>query len=369
MHLTVSQLTSRRMNIFKKPAVLSSNGKNLSNRTTHKEDKPMVLSVTPQQQREKFDELNELESNRIIEGLNDIDSIWTLLAAMKKSNKSRNRYSNVSPYDASRVILPVTDANAFSDYINASYMKLHCGEGTLSLRNDYIACQGPLPNTRNHFWAMCFHQSELQGNDTVIIAMVTPLIEQGMTKCDKYWPEQGETWDFTNINTQDGIIYRDLTITSISETPDPHQDYLLTELELTSGSKTKKVYHFYYYKWSDARVPPSTKPLANLSKHILEVKQMEPESNQPVPIVHCSAGVGRSGTFMVYDHLFKNKELFRELLDRKLRHKDLIYKTVSQLRAKRMMMVQTVYQYQFLYDVAKAIYEGNDDSEVVNSQK
>ncbi|KAI5964417.1 PTP1 [Candida theae] len=352
------------MNVFKKPNIrlnnksTTTNGDNShkSKRSRDDGDLPTLLTITPQQQRDKFDELNEVEANRIVEGLNNpTESIWSLTAAISRRNKDRNRYSNVMPWNETRVKLPVKNEATYSDYINASYIKLQIKGETLI--NRYIACQGPLETTRNHFWSMCFNESEKQGNDVVIIAMVTPLIEQGMTKCDKYWPELGDSWSFNRNNLEDGIALEDLTVKNVNETYDPNEDYLLTEFELKSGIKTKKVYHFYYYRWADAKVPPSTAPLANLSRHIDEIKQATTESleNQPVPIIHCSAGVGRSGTFMVYDHLFRHRDKFRAILDTN-RAKDLVYKAVFQLRTQRMMMVQTVYQYQFLYDVAKEAY-------------
>ncbi|KAI5962651.1 PTP1 [Candida pseudojiufengensis] len=345
------------MNIFKKP-LIHTNGSSSSqgvsgSKSPTSQSLPLLLTISPQEIRNKFDELNEVESNRIIEGLNNpTTSHWALTAAISKQNKSRNRYTNVTPWNESRVKLPVKQ-DSYSNYINASYVNL----STNDLKNSYIACQGPLDTTTNHFWSMSFEESEKQGNDIIIIVMVTPLIEQGMVKCDKYWPDLGEKWDFGRKNLEDGIVYDDLTIENINETYDQNEDYLVTEFLLKSGSKEKKVYHFYYYKWADAKVPPSSIPLQNLSNHIKETKQLS--QNAPVPIVHCSAGVGRSGTFMVYDHLFQDKNKFKEILnDHKT--KDFIYKTVYQLRTQRMMMVQTVHQFQFLYGLGKDIYNEDD---------
>ncbi|CAK9437433.1 uncharacterized protein LODBEIA_P18110 [Lodderomyces beijingensis] len=360
------------MNIFKKIKPMP-NGSKLSATTTTSSpiaNTPTVLTVTAEQQKDKFNELNEIESNRIIEGLNDVDSIWTVRAALDKKNKARNRYANVSPYDRARVKIPVVDDATYSDYINASYMRLETNRG--SIANDYIACQGPLPATRNHFWSMCFSESEKQGNDVIIVVMVTPLIEQGMVKCDRYWPAAGESWDFSQKNKEEGIVYGEMEIANVQETVDADDDYLLTQLELKAGEKTKKVYHFYYYKWADAKVPPSFKPLAKISNHVAQVKSYSGSGSPPVPVVHCSAGVGRSGTFMIYDHLFRDRETFKELLDSAaaVSNKDVIYKAVASLRSRRMMMVQTVYQFQFLYEVARTFYEErSEDEEFCNSHK
>ncbi|KAG7660988.1 uncharacterized protein J8A68_005508 [[Candida] subhashii] len=129
---------------------------------------PMFLQQSNNMtQREKFNELNELEADRIHDGLeNPQDSDWSLTEAMKRINRNRNRYSNVFPWDQTRVKLPVKDTEIHSDYINASRVRLglHVDDKEIEEQIDdnsiqYIACQGPLPNTTNHFWSMCFNLS------------------------------------------------------------------------------------------------------------------------------------------------------------------------------------------------------------------
>ncbi|EGW33905.1 uncharacterized protein SPAPADRAFT_54170 [Spathaspora passalidarum NRRL Y-27907] len=309
-------------------------------------------------QREKFNELNELEADRIQDGLDNPDtSIWSLTHAMKRVNRGRNRYSNVFPWNETRVVLPVKDDKEFSDYINASRIKLSLSdEGAF---DEYIACQGPLESTYNHFWSMCFNESEVQNNDTVVIVMVTPLTENGVVKCARYWPELNQTWDFSTDNIEDGINVPNLVITNKSETFDSNEDFIITELELKSNDKIKTVYHYYYFKWVDAKVPPSIEPLFKISQDISSIRStME---TPPVPIVHCSAGVGRSGTFIAFDHLFgRNLDEFIDLVRKKQPYQyDIVYKTVYQLRSQRMMMVQTIHQYNFLYEVAKMVFNEN----------
>ncbi|KAL6452376.1 PTP1 Tyrosine-protein phosphatase 1 [Candida maltosa Xu316] len=351
------------MNIFKKPITVVSHNHTSTDDSTPTGKKShtsniAVIKINPQKQRDNFNELNEIESQRIIEGLNNpTTSIWSLTAGISRSNRKRNRYTNVTPWDRSRVRLPVTDDKSYSDYINASHITLKTSREKIT--NKYIACQGPLDSTVNHFWSMCFNESEKQGNDVVVIVMVTPLVENGMVKCDKYWPELGETFTFDDENKEDGIEIDSLSVKNVREITDESDDYLVTELELKSNNNIKKVYHFYYYKWADAKVPPSIKPLSDLSDRIHEIKESLCEGeNQLVPIIHCSAGVGRSGTFIVYDHLFRDVDNFRKLVKEDgISNKDLIYQAVCQLRSQRMMMVQTVYQYSFLYDAARSLYK------------
>lgn len=362
-----------RMNIFKKPisavthgiTSITSNdvsatngGGNKEAEVTSPKKSQIVIKVSPQKQRNNFNELNEIESQRIIEGLNNPDtSIWSITSGISRSNRNRNRYTNVTPWDRTRVKLPVVDESTYSDYINASHIHLKTSRNKVC--NKYIACQGPLESTSSHFWTMAFNELEMQGNDIVVVVMVTPLEENGMVKCYKYWPELNETWEFDEEIKQDGIALESLSVKNIAEDISELDDYVVTELELTANGKTKKVYHFYYYKWADAKTPPSIQPLGDLSNRIHEIKENLTDPEHPlVPIVHCSAGVGRSGTFIVYDHLFRDVDLFRILARADgISDKDLVYQAVCQLRSQRMMMVQTVYQYSFLYDVAKTFYK------------
>ncbi|RCK66891.1 Tyrosine-protein phosphatase 1 [Candida viswanathii] len=368
------------MNIFKKPISAVTNGitsitsndvaatngggnNNHSHSHHHNGITPprksqVVIKVSPQKQRDNFNELNEIESQRIIEGLNNPDtSIWSITSGISRVNRSRNRYTNVTPWDRTRVKLPVVDETTHSDYINASHIHLRTSRDKVC--NRYIACQGPLESTIHHFWAMAFNELEHQGNDVVVIVMVTPLVESDMVKCAKYWPELDEIWDLAKETKDDGIDLQDLSVKNVGEDSAELDDYVITELELTANGKTKKVYHFYYYKWADAKTPPSIQPLSDLSARIHEIRESSTDAeNRLVPIVHCSAGVGRSGTFIVYDHLFRDVDVFRTLARADgTSDKDLVYQAVCQLRSQRMMMVQTVYQYSFLYDVARTFYK------------
>lgn len=308
---------------------------------------PLFLKLPIPDQRMNFTTHNAIESERIREALNSPDkSDWSISDAVGRKSVQRNRYSNVFPWNKSRVKLPVEQGH--SDYINASYISMGNKVG-------YIAAQGPLEDTIHHFWSMCYNESEKQKNDTVIIAMVTPLTEGGMKKCCQYWPTKtNPVLNVTMLLQDDGIEIPGLTVHFVSETYIEKGDYLLTEMELRSKTQVKKVYHFYYYKWADARVPPSVSPLISLSQEIRALKKSV--TNEPVPIVHCSAGVGRTGTFIALDQLFN--ELSPDILDPANDQIDPIEAIVTQLRSERMMMVQTVYQYCFLYDTMREVYAG-----------
>lgn len=297
---------------------------------------PDVGQLSRQEKIKKFSRQNQIEAERINEGLNESSSEWSLRAALCPKNADRNRYSNVFPWDRNRVKLPVHSDG--SDYMNASYV-------TVDNNVRYIAAQGPLKKTIHHFWAMCFNEADASNSDTVIIAMVTPLEEGGIKKCEKYWPEAGEEMDLSRDIEKDAISLPGLKVSFVNESFNELHSYVLTEFELSISNKLKRVLHYYYYKWADAKVPPSSLPLIDLAKSIkVEIEKLE-EDLRPAPIIHCSAGVGRTGTFIALDQLLNYSPLSTNKFE------DPVERIVSSLRSSRMMMVQTVYQYLYLYEV------------------
>lgn len=318
---------------------------------------PSYLKLSTTDQKAKFLQINSTTERRILNAfLNPSTSGFTLNIALKKANLPRNRYANVFPWDHTRVKLDtIADSNEIIrnnfDYINASYVKFNDGI-------KYIAAQGPLENTTHHFWSMAYMESEKQNTNTIIVAMVTPLTESGIVKCFQYWPDKtNKKFDFSQEVKQDylNIPNSNLSIEYINETYNSDGDYLLTELNLVSGAIVKKVYHYYYFKWADAKTPPSISPLLSLSK---EIRSLAASSEgTPVPIVHCSAGVGRTGTFIAIDALLNEESgIFSNAFNLFDKLCDPIFELVSSLRNDRMMMVQTVYQYRFLYESAIKLY-------------
>lgn len=317
---------------------------------------PPFLKLTPLERRKKFIHINAESDQRVEDAISLPDAACTINVALEKDNLAKNRYSNVFPWDQNRVRLPVGPDVADGDhhkydYVNASYV-------TINDEVKYIASQGPLPTTTHHFWAMAWNESETQDNDTIIVAMITPLVESGMVKCSQYWPDKSsaEVVDFSLNITHDKIAIDGgrLALRHVQETYDDEGDYLLTEMELISATKVKKVYHYYYYKWADCKTPASIYPLLSLSDNINAViNEVTSEGDgAPIPIVHCSAGVGRTGTFIAIDQLFG----VNSVITTSPRSSDPIFDFVLGLRSNRMMMVQTVHQYNFLYDSALKLY-------------
>lgn len=293
----------------------------------------LFMTLTRTEQRQRFYDITSLCEDHTEQALTQKSHPWTFQAGIERKNGPRNRYSNVFPWDYTRVHLPKSISG--TDYINASWIKLE--------RNQYIAAQGPLDNTIHHFWAMCFDQAQHQKSDVIFVAMVTPLVEQNREKCAKYWPSKKEgRWDLSKAMREEFVELTDFTLAWVSETV--HEDLVMTKLKVECKGVVKTVVHCHYAAWKDTLAPESPRALISLSKEWRRYQKIYPEL---VPVVHCSAGVGRTGTFIAIDH-FLNSSILRT-------HSDPVFDTVRALRDQRMMMVQTLSQYCFLYDTARTI--------------
>ncbi|XP_014300216.1 receptor-type tyrosine-protein phosphatase delta [Microplitis demolitor] len=186
-------------------------------------------------------------------------------------NKSKNRYGNLIAYDETRVILEKFPDDPYSDYINANYIKGY------KKNKAYIATQGPKPNTLNDFWRMVWHER------VQVICMLANVIEGGKTKCEQYWPEIGQELKFGKVS-----------VTNISHTD--FADYTTRVLHVTCDQETRKIDHFHYTSWPDHGIPLYTQSVVTYLKKLLAT----PAGNGPV-LVHCSAGVGRTGTIILCD--------------------------------------------------------------------
>ncbi|XP_056307248.1 receptor-type tyrosine-protein phosphatase eta-like [Danio aesculapii] len=236
-------------------------------------------------------------------------------AALAIENKEKNRYANVLPYDASRVKLLKCE-NTFDDYINANYVPGY------NSRKEFIAAQGPLPVTVNEFWRMIWE------NNVYTIVMLTKCNELGRVKCEKYWPS--ETDFYHNIS---------VTITSEKELDDwTIRDFSIKNVET---EETCNVRQFHFTAWPDHGVPQTTEVLLDFRYLVRE--HMNQYSCTSPTLVHCSAGVGRTGTFIAIDHLISQIER-DSMVD--------IYGIVNDMRMHRPLMVQTEDQYVYLHQCA-----------------
>uniref|UniRef100_A0A671X4W5 Receptor-type tyrosine-protein phosphatase F n=1 Tax=Sparus aurata TaxID=8175 RepID=A0A671X4W5_SPAAU len=228
-------------------------------------------------------------------------------------NKQKNRYANIIAYDHSRVILTSVDGVPGSDYINANYIDGY------RKQNAYIATQGPLPETMNDFWRMVWEQR------TCTIIMMTRLEEKSRVKCDQYWPTRGtETYGTIQVNMLDTVELATYTVRTFT-------------LYKNGSSEKREVRQFQFMAWPDHGVPEyPTSTLAFLRR----VKACNPPDTGPM-VVHCSAGVGRTGCFIVIE----------AMLERMKHEKSVdIYGHVTCMRSQRNYMVQTEDQYIFIHE-------------------
>ncbi|XP_075423779.1 receptor-type tyrosine-protein phosphatase beta-like isoform X1 [Ascaphus truei] len=243
-------------------------------------------------------------------------------------NKEKNRYSNVLPYDISRVKLSIQN-NPTDDYINANYIP-----GYKSKR-EFIAAQGPLPLTVQDYWRMVWEKN------ICAIVMLTRCVETGKVKCEEYWSTKYS-------NNRGGIS---VSVASESVFPDwTIRDFTVRN---TRTHESHPVRQFHFTAWPDHGVPKTTDVLISFRNLMCEYTN-ENSSNSPT-LVHCSAGVGRTGTLIALDRIMNQIEA-EDTVD--------VYGAVYDLRMHRALMVQTESQYVFLnqcaLDVVKARREKPD---------
>uniref|UniRef100_A0A8C4U3H9 Receptor-type tyrosine-protein phosphatase eta n=1 Tax=Falco tinnunculus TaxID=100819 RepID=A0A8C4U3H9_FALTI len=246
-------------------------------------------------------------------------------AAELAENRGKNRYNNVLPYDISRVKL--SDQNsATDDYINANYMPGY------NSKKAFIAAQGPLPSTIEDFWRMIWEKNIYS------IVMLTKCVEQARTKCEQYWPDKQSK------------SYGDITVTMVSEVVLPEWTIRDFTVEKSNTPESHMVRQFHFTSWPDHGVPETTDLLINF-RHLVHEYSSQNPIDSPT-LVHCSAGVGRTGTFIAIDRLIQQIEM-ENTVD--------VYGVVYDLRMHRPLMVQTEDQYVFLNQCVMDIIKSQKD--------
>ncbi|XP_030194634.1 receptor-type tyrosine-protein phosphatase delta isoform X38 [Gadus morhua] len=267
---------------------------------------------------ELADHLERLKANDNLKFSQEYESIdpgqqFTWEHSNLEVNKPKNRYANVIAYDHSRVLLTAIDGIPGSDYINSNYIDGY------RKQNAYIATQGALPETFGDFWRMIWEQRS--GN----IVMMTKLEERSRVKCDQYWPTRGtETYGLIQVTLLDTVELATYCVRTFA-------------LYKNGSSEKREVRQFQFTAWPDHGVPEHPTPFLAFLRR---VKACNPPDAGPM-VVHCSAGVGRTGCFIVIDAMLE-----------RIKHEKTvdIYGHVTLMRAQRNYMVQTEDQYVFIHD-------------------
>ncbi|XP_047241242.1 receptor-type tyrosine-protein phosphatase S-like isoform X23 [Girardinichthys multiradiatus] len=279
---------------------------------------PGMASHPPIPIMELADHVERLKANDNLKFSQEYESIdpgqqFTWEHSNLEVNKPKNRYANVIAYDHSRVLLSAIDGIPGSDYINANYIDGY------RKQNAYIATQGALPETFGEFWRMIWEQR------SAIIVMMTKLEERSRVKCDQYWPTRGtETYGLIQITLLDTVELATYCVRTFA-------------LFKNGSSEKREVRQFQFTAWPDHGVPEHPTPFLAFLRR---VKACNPPDAGPM-VVHCSAGVGRTGCFIVIDAMLE-----------RIKHEKTadIYGHVTLMRAQRNYMVQTEDQYVFIHD-------------------
>ncbi|XP_040842493.1 receptor-type tyrosine-protein phosphatase-like N isoform X2 [Ochotona curzoniae] len=233
--------------------------------------------------------------------------------AQGEGNAKKNRHPDFLPYDHARIKLKVESSPSRSDYINASPIIEHDPRMPA-----YIATQGPLSHTIADFWQMVWESG------CTVIVMLTPLVEDGIKQCDRYWPDEGSS------------LYHVYEVNLVSE----HiwcEDFLVRSFYLKNvqTQETRTLTQFHFLSWPAEGTPASTRPLLDFRR---KVNKCYRGRSCPI-IVHCSDGAGRTGTYILIDMVLNRMAKGVKEID--------IAATLEHVRDQRPGLVRSKDQFEF----------------------
>lgn len=267
-----------------------------------------------------------------------------------------DRYVNIKPWNHNRVKLLVPKEEL--DYVNASTITLHSPSDDTKPPLRYIAMQGPTEPSFEYVWRMIAEQLE----SPAVIVQLTTMIEGNTIKCHQYFPagagqteDEGDTaWVLNEKDVWgDGWKAR-LTFDSVEEVAGGAIEKRKLLLSVEGDDEPRVVWHLLYRRWPDFGVPR----IADIDSFFELMRLSREHSHPSAPrVIHCSAGIGRTGTFICLEHLMRELESGAlENYDAMGEQPDIIYETVDLLRQQRRGMVQGEIQYQFIYQVMRRLW-------------
>ncbi|XP_048256546.1 uncharacterized protein LOC124121515 [Haliotis rufescens] len=248
--------------------------------------------------------------------------------SQQTDNTGKNRFLGCYPYDYNRVLLPKLAGHPSSDYINASYFDGY------SCSQAYVAAQAPNKKTLCDFWRMIWE------NNCTRIIMLTNILENEKVRCEPYWSDSSDL---------------DVGLFAISVTKTAHSaQWTMRELTATlkETGNSRQFRQFHFTSWSDRGVSGDTA----LTEFMWRVRKA-PNPQQSPLLVHCSAGVGRTGTYIAVDNLL-DQALTEDRVD--------VFGFVSRMRDQRKGMVQTKEQYERVYTTLQAALTHGDTTMTVS---
>ena len=297
---------------------------------------------------DKFEQITVDESERLLDGARNATSPFAYPASQQ--TRMYNRYMNVQPYMSNRIKLRVSAEG--NDYINASPIKLK--SLTTGQESKFIVMQGPKQNSVNRTWRMIWDECE----DVGVIVMLTETHEAGAEKCYRYFPADTNSNALQLYSSEDfGDGFRAIVKCVEKSVTGFNQSIEVRKLimQVPGQPQEKTIWHLLYTKWPDFGVP-----VGEDVKGFFEImklsRTLSKDSHSP-RIVHCSAGVGRSGTFISLDYLMAELEeggFEGQRLEKQ--GPDPIFDLVTKLRLQRCLMVQAEPQYLFLYAQTKRLW-------------
>ncbi|XP_059165119.1 tyrosine-protein phosphatase non-receptor type 9-like [Physella acuta] len=260
-----------------------------------------------------------------------------------KANVTKNRYTDVLCLDHSRVVLPIIDDDPSSDYINANFV-----DGYMQ-KNAFISTQGPLPKTFVDFWRMVWH------NQCRVIVMTTRTVERSRMKCGQYWPNDEQT----DEQFEEFIVYNNGIIANENFTE------TILVLHNTNTGESCQITHLQFTSWPDYGVPPAA-PFLDFLFRVRSIQEAATKEMGtawaghplgPPIVVHCSAGIGRTGTFITVDICLRCLEHVGTVD---------VKETVRRIRSQRAFSIQMPDQYVFCH---QAVIEHAQRQGLINSMQ